>query len=90
MRITTCETRTQLIVYSVSLLCLLACLFVFFVMLALPGAFLFSSRFFSLSFLVSFQRAVLEARSTMPMLPLLPSWANCLNGTGVDAFHDQI
>lgn len=50
----------------------------------------FLAFFFFLPFLVSFQRAVLEARSTMPMLPLLPSWANCLNGTGVDAFHDQI
>lgn len=64
MRITTCETRIQLIVYSVSLCAVsifcdasVALGFSFF----LPSHYCF--------FLVSFQRAVLEARSTMPMLP---------------------
>jgi hypothetical protein len=62
MRITTCETRTQLIVYSVSLS---AACFYFLCCIRCCAA-LFCSQFFSL---VSFQRAVLKARSTMPMLP---------------------
>lgn len=79
MRITTCETRTQLIVYSVSLL-----LFLFFVMH--PCLFLF----LAFSCLVSAGSAQGKIDDAHAPHLRLPSWANCLIRTAVDAFHDQI
>lgn len=84
MRITTCETRTQLIVYSVSLLAVsIFCdAFVAFVLFLFPSHYCF----FGLFSAGCARGEIDDANAT----PLLPSWVNCLNGTALDAFHDQI
>lgn len=74
MRITTCETRTQLIVYSVSL----PCLFLFFCDASVFVILFFLSHFL---FLVSFSAGsargeIDDANATPPVAKLgqLPNW----------------